>query len=268
MRVTIALAQLKVTSFNKQLNLNRALATIQACKEKQVDYVLFPELFLSGYFIQQNIRELAEPADGESIKKLQAKAKETGVGVIIGFPERDGESMYNSAAFIDQDGTLQGVYRKVHLFDKEKSYFTAGEHCPLFSLPGGKMGMMMTYDVEFPEMARLYAVNGAALLFVLNAHHVPYEQHQEMYLRARGLENQLFIAAANTVGLQEMTLFFGESGVISPDGDYVARGSNNEELIVVPIDLGDVERSRAERPMKYLTDRKQKVYQAHGLLAE
>lgn len=266
MMLTIGLAQLRVTSFDKQLNLNRALATIDTCKEKGIDYVLFPELFLTGYFIQSQIEELAESVNGESIHRIQQKVKEAGVGVIIGFAEADQNRFYNSAVFIERDGSIKGVYRKVHLFDQEQEFFIPGEEFPVFETALGKMAVMMTFDVEYPEMARIYAVNGAELILVLNAHHVPYEPHQELFLRTRALENQLFVAATNTVGLQESTLFFGESAVISPEGNYLAKGGNDEELIVASFDLSEVYRAREEQPMKYLENRKSGLYKNHGLL--
>ncbi|MGE5704098.1 MAG: carbon-nitrogen hydrolase family protein [Clostridia bacterium] len=267
MMLTIALAQLKVTSFDKELNLSRAIAAIRHCREKQADYVLFPELFLTGYFIAERIAELSEPVDGESIQRLQQAVREIGVGIIIGFPEVSEGRYYNSAVFIEKDGQIKGVYRKVHLFDKERGFFTPGDDCPVMETAcGARIGLMMTYDVEFPEMARVYAVNGAQVLLVLNAHNVPFEPHQELFLRARGLENQLFVAAANTVGLQETTLFFGESAVISPDGNFLAKGGNNEEIIVATLDLQEPERVRAQQPMKYLAERRSDVYKAHKLL--
>ncbi|AMA72410.1 MULTISPECIES: nitrilase-related carbon-nitrogen hydrolase [Aneurinibacillus] len=264
--LTIALAQLKGIPFDKKSNLTRTISTIQMCKEKGVDYVLFPELFLSGYFIQDQIQKLAETAEGESIQIIQEKAKEAGIGVIIGFPEFYKNQYYNSAAFIGKDGSLKGVYRKVHLFDKEKEFFTPGEEFPVFRTEAGNIAIMMTFDVEFPEMARIYAMNGVEMIMVLNAHSVPYEPHQEVFLRARALENQIFIAAANKVGLEGMTLYFGESAVISPEGNFLTRGGNNEELLITSVNLNDVYKVRDEQPMKYLDNRKNALYRAHGLL--
>ncbi len=266
MKLTIALAQLKVMTFDKKLNLNRAVTILETCEGKGVDYVLFPELFLTGFFIQDKIEELAEPYDGHSIQMIQEKVKETGVGVIIGFPEIFQNRYYNSAVFIEKDGSIKGVYRKVHLFDKEKEFFTPGEECPVFTINAGKAAVMMTFDVEFPEMSRVYAINGAELILVLNAHHVPYEPHQELFLRARALENQLFVAATNTVGLQESMLFFGESAVVSPDGNFVEKGGNNEEIIIASIDLTEVQKARDEQPMKYLDNRRRVIYESHGLI--
>lgn len=263
--LTIGLAQLRVISFDKKSNLNRAMATIDTYKEKGADYVLFPELFLTGFFIQNQIEELAESVDGQSIQQIQQKVKETGVGVIIGFPERYQNRFYSSAAFIERDGSIKGIYRKMHLFDKEQEFFTPGDGCPVFDTEFGKIAVMMTFDVEFPEMSRIYAVNGAEMILVLNAHHVPYEPHQELFLRTRALENQIFVAATNTVGLQERTLFFGESAVISPEGNYLVKGGNNEEMIVASFDLSDVYKVREEQPMKYLDNRKSGLYMANGL---
>lgn len=263
--LTIALAQLKGSLFEKTLNMKRAISTIQACKEKNVDYVLFPELFLTGFLIQEKIKELAETVDGESIKMIQEKVKETGVGAIIGFAEHCKNRYYNSAIFIEKDGSIKGVYRKIHLFDKEKEYFSSGKEFPIFQTPFGKMAVMMTFDAEFPETSRIYAVQGVELIMVLNAHSVPYEPHQELLLRARALENQIFVAAANKVGLEQSTIFFGESAIISPDGHFLIKGGNNEELIIASIDLSDVYKTREEQPMKYLDNRRSELYMAHNL---
>ncbi|MDF2683721.1 MAG: carbon-nitrogen hydrolase [Brevibacillus sp.] len=258
--LTIALAQLKGSLYEKELNLYRTISTIQTCKEKNVDYVMFPELFLSGFYIQDKVKDLAETVDGPSIQAIRQKAKETGIGVVIGFPEVYKNRYYNSAAFIEKDGSIAGVYRKIHLFDKEKEFFTAGEECPIFLTPAGKIAVMMTFDVEFPELSRIYAIQGVELILVLNAHSVPYEPHQEIFLRARALENQLFVAAANKVGLEKSTVFFGESAVITPNGMFLEKGGNNEELIVASLDLSDVYRVREEQPMKYLENRRGKLY--------
>jgi len=269
MTLTIALAQLKGNLYDKPLNIERAISTMEECKEKGADLVLFPELFLSGYSIQDRIEleEMAERVDGESIQMFREKAKEIGIGVILGFAEKSGSHFYNSAAFIEKTGKLKGVYRKIHIFNKEQELFSAGEDCPVFETELGRIAIMMTFDLEFPELARIYAIHGAEIIMVLNAHQVPFEAHQQLYLRTRALENQIFIAAANRVGLEKSTLFFGESAVVSPDGNFVARGGNNDEVIVVSIDLQDVYRTRAAEPMKYLENRKNKLYQKKGLLS-
>jgi predicted amidohydrolase len=264
--LTIALAQLKGTLYDKAFNLHRTISTIEWCKKKHVDYILFPELFLSGYLIKERITEMAEPIDGRSIRLIQEKAKEIGIGVVIGFPEYYDNRYYNSAAFIEKDGSIKGLYRKIHLFDTEKDFFTPGEEFPIVRTTAGNIALMMTFDIEFPEMARVYALNGAELLMVLNAHSVPYEPHQEIFLRSRALENEIFVAAANKVGLEESTLYFGESAVIAPDGNFVVRGGNNEEITVVSIDLSDVYKTREKQPMKYLENRKSKLYMTHGLI--
>ncbi|MED0671640.1 nitrilase-related carbon-nitrogen hydrolase [Aneurinibacillus aneurinilyticus] len=264
--VTIALAQLKGVLFNKNLNVGRVLTTIQTCKEKGVDYVLFPELFLTGFSIQHEIEALAEPVDGESIQTIQEKVKKTGVGTILGFAERYENRYYNSAVFIEKDGSIKGVYRKIHLFDKEKEFFTPGEEFPVFHTKAGNIALMMTFDVEFPEMSRIYAMHGVELIMVLNAHNVPYQPHQGIFLQARALENQVFMAATNKVGLEGDTLFFGESALISPEGHFIEKGGNNEEIIIASIELSDVYKVREEQLMKYLENRKGKLYSRHGLI--
>jgi predicted amidohydrolase len=261
----LALAQLKGALNDKTVNLRRALEVIHECKKKDVDYVLFPELFLSGYFIRDTIHLLAEPAEGPSIQMLQRTASATGVGIIMGFPELCNDKYYNSAVFIDKDGNVRGLYRKIHLFDEEPQFFTPGEKCPIFDIPEGKLALMMTFDLEFPELPRLYALRGIDMLMVLNAHTVPFEPHQELFLRARAVENQVFVAAANKVGLECNTLFFGVSGVISPQGEFLVKGGNNEELLVATIDFADVRKTREQQPMRYLQNRRPRIYLDHGL---
>ncbi|WP_183192639.1 carbon-nitrogen hydrolase family protein [Brevibacillus fluminis] len=259
--LTLALAQLRVTPGDKESNLERALETIHSCIDKEVDYVLFPEQFLTGYFVDNRIRELAEPVDGPSIHTISQAAKKAGIGVIFGFPEREGERIYNSAAFIEKTGECLGVYRKTHLFGPEVEVFTQGEACPIFPIAQGNIGLMMTFDMAFPEVSRLYALQGAHVVMVLNAHIVPYQPYQEIFLRARALENQFFIAAVNKVGLEKNTLFFGESTIVSPDGVHLYKAGNDEEIGVITIDLGDVRAFRETKPMKYMEKRRQEFYQ-------
>lgn len=253
--LTIALAQLKSTFMNKQANIKVAMATMEECKQKQVDLVVFPEMFLTGYALKEKARELAEPLDGPSLRQICQAAQENEVGVVIGFPEKNGNQYFNSAAFIGKDGSIQGVYRKIHLFEWEKEIFTPGNDGPVFTIGDGKISLMMTFDAGFPEMSRIYALDGAEMIIVLSAHVVPYQIYHKIMMRARALENQVFLAVVNKVGLEEQSVYFGESAIISPYGDYLNKTDNQEKVIIESIDLSLVHKTRESLSMKYLENR-------------
>lgn len=180
-----------------------------------------------------------------------------------GFPEREGELVYNSAVFIDHNGEILGTYRKNHLFDHEKKHFTPGQHVPVFDTPDGRFGIMITYDMEFPEIARILAMKGAQLLLILNSNMIPYQPYQNIYLRARAMENHVFVAATNKVGLENDSLFFGESEVIHPTGNTIYKSSNNEDLAIVQISLAEINESKGV--LDYIANRRSDLYRQEGL---
>lgn len=264
--LSIALAQLRVNLFDKATNLTRVFTTMEHARSLEANYVLFPELFLSGYFIGGQIKKLAEPLNGQTVRLIQEHARKKRIGVIIGFPEVDQGCYYNSSLFIEKTGEIIGVYRKVHLYDQEKKIFQHGEDCPVFDTPFGKIGMMITYDMEFPEMARILSLKGAKAIFILSSNMVPYQHYQDIYLKARALENHVYIVNANKVGLEADTIFFGESAVISPDGSTLYKGGNNEEIKKITINLSNPSPPAEQLLLNYMENRRAKTYKAHGLV--
>ncbi|WP_276916130.1 sigma 54-interacting transcriptional regulator [Aneurinibacillus aneurinilyticus] len=114
--------------------------------------------------------------------------------------------------------------------------FFLSPHLPVFSLPEGNIGIMITYDIEFPEAARILALKGVDILAVLAANMVPYQHYQDIYLHARALENHIYVAAANMVGLDNENIFFGESQIVHPDGRSIYKARNNEVVPVLTFD--------------------------------
>lgn len=253
--LTIGLAQLKGSFMDKQKNINKVISVMKECKQKAVDLIVFPEMFLTGFALKEKAIEMAEPLDGPSLSTLCQAAKENEISIVIGFPEKKGTQYFNSAAFIQNNGIIQGVYRKIHLFEWEKEVYTPGDDGPLFTVENGKIALMMTFDTGFPEMSRIYALNGAELIIVLSAHVVPYQIYHKIMMRARAMENQLFLAVANKVGLEEQSVYFGESAIISPYGDYLNKTDHQEKVIIESIDLSLVYKSRESLSMKYLENR-------------
>jgi predicted amidohydrolase len=257
----LALAQLRCDS--KEGNLKRINDTIKQASEKGADYILFPELFTTGYIVDGKIKNLADPIHGDNLKQVQASAKNHNIGVILGFPEYEAGNIYNSAVFINKTGEIIKTYRKIHLYDEEKNVFTPGEESPIIDLPEGKVGIMITYDMEFPELARVLALKGAQMIFILCANMIPYQLHQHVYLRARALENHIFIAATNKVGLENENVFFGESEIIHPTGTTLYKSGNNEDIAVIQIDLSDSK--KAQGLLNYLNNRRPEIYFKEGL---
>jgi predicted amidohydrolase len=156
--------------FHKNLEKMCVLIEQTMSEKPQTDLIVFPELITTGYECGKDFQELAETVpDGMSMKIIGALAKEYKVHIVYGFPEKDADHddvLYNSAVLIDDAGEVKGIYRKVHLFAKEKDYFKAGNAFPVFTTAVGKLGIMICWDAAFPEVARSLALKGADLLVV------------------------------------------------------------------------------------------------------
>jgi len=262
-KVNLALAQIRSSFLNKDDNYRRMAETIKQASVNKADYILFPELFISGYLSKLEIEEQAETLNSESIKKIQKTAKENNCGVIFGFAEKFNNRLYNTALFIDKKGEIAGIYRKIHLFEFEQSTFTPGDSCPVFEIPEGKFGIMITQDMEYPEVARILAINEAQLLLVLCANMFPYQPSHSVYLHARAMENHVYVASANKVVLEGDNIFFGESVVIDPKGATIYQSGNNEEVPVITIDFDKIEKAKGS--LNYLENRRPHIYAQEGI---
>lgn len=191
-----------------------------------IDLAVLPELCTTGYQFRdrRELRDLAEPADGPTSRRLAKRAAATGATLVAGFAERDGDRLYNSAVLFRPDGGW-GLYRKVHLFWEEKTLFDPGDRgFPVFSAAGATVGLMICFDWIYPEAARSLALAGATLIchpsnLVLS--------HCPDAMITRCLENRLFAATANRVGEENRTgtplRFIGLSQIVSPRGERLAR---------------------------------------------
>ncbi|MGQ4513501.1 nitrilase-related carbon-nitrogen hydrolase [Streptomyces sp. DW26H14] len=219
-----------------------------------------PEMFLTGYAIGDDVGRLAEPADGPGAEAVARTAARHGLAVLYGYPERDGERVFNSAQLIAADGTRLAGYRKTHLFGPfERERFTPGE-VPVVQadLDGVRLGIMICYDVEFPENVRAHALAGTDLLVVPTAQMRPFEFVAESVVPVRAFENQLYVAYVNRTGREGEFDFVGLSCLAGPDGTVRARAGSGEELVVGDVDPALLAASRAANP--YLRDRRPGLY--------
>ncbi|MFE6688953.1 carbon-nitrogen hydrolase family protein [Streptomyces sp. NPDC057743] len=222
-----------------------------------------PELFLTGYAIGADLHRLAEPADGLSARAIAGIAAEHGIAVLYGYPERAPEEhgvVHNSVQLIGPDGTPLANYRKTHLFGCfEREWFTPGE-VPVVQaeLDGVRIGLLICYDVEFPENVRAHALAGTDLLLVPTAQLHPFQIVPEQMIPVRAFESQMYIAYVNRVGLEGEFEFVGLSCLAGPDGVVRARAGRAEQLVQAAVDPAFLKESRENNP--YLHDRRPELY--------
>jgi len=234
----LALYQGPGTTASVPANLETMVGMAARAAERGAELLAFPEMFLSGYNIGDAAAALAEPAGGSSARRLGQAAKRHGLALVYGFPERDGDRLFNAANLIGPDGTLLATHRKAHLYGAdEKRCFAAGAAPPpLVTLAGLKVAVMICYDAEFPEYVRRAALDGAALLVVPTALMDPHERVARLMIPARAMENGIFLAYANRTGSEGKLSYCGQSCLVAPDGADLARAGRDEALLVGEVD--------------------------------
>lgn len=219
-----------------------------------------PEMFLTGYAIGDDIGRLAETADGACADTIADIAGRHGLAIAYGYPERDGETVFNSAQMISAEGIRLANYRKTHLFGCfERDHFTPGEQPVVQAELGGlTVGLMICYDVEFPENVRAHALAGTDLLVVPTAQMHPFQFVAESMIPVRAFENQMYVAYVNRAGREGEFDFVGLSALAGPDGVARARAGRGEELVFADADPAFLAASREANP--YLKDRRPGLY--------
>jgi len=258
--ITLAALQMKSESGDIAANLARVGEAARDAAGKGASMLITPELGLTGYGAGDIIRDLAEPVDGPLVQRLQAISAETGVAIIAGFAEKAGSQVFNSAVYVD--GTAEPVvYRKSHLYgDYERGLFAAASpSTTLFTHRGVKCGMLICYDVEFPENVRRLALAGADAVLVPTALPAGYSGTfiTDHMIQTRAFENQVFVAYINHCGADERFTFAGSSRIAAPDGSLLAGAApHGEMLMVAALNPVDFDVSKSENT--YLNDLKRR----------
>ncbi|GAA3437857.1 carbon-nitrogen hydrolase family protein [Kutzneria kofuensis] len=219
-----------------------------------------PEMSLTGYQIgRSRLLRSAEPADGPMCRAVAEIAQRRGIAVVFGWPEAVGDAVYNSVQLVDSNGAALATYRKTHLYGAADKAFTPGERGVVQAeLNGLTVGLLICYDVEFPEAVRAHALAGTQLLVVPTALMRPWEIVAELLVRARAFESQLFIAYTNRIGGEGTLRYCGLSRVVAPDGQVLVDAGDQEELLVADVDPTVLAKARAETT--YLTDRRPELF--------
>lgn len=227
------------------------------------DMLITPEMYLTGYNIgAEDVARLAEPADGAMAKAVAGIAQDHGIAIVFGFPERDGTggAIYNAAQLVDATGRALLTYRKTHLFGAvDATQFAAGaQRSPVVRLNGWNVALAICYDVEFPELTRALARDGADLVLVPTANMAPYVSVPRRLVPARAEENGIFLAYANYIGSEGAFSYCGLSCICDPAGADLARAGEDEVLIVADLDLARI--GEVRQGVDYLRDRRPGLY--------
>lgn len=233
--LTLVLAQMSPQLRQTQANVETIQRVI--AEHPEADLVVFPELFLSGYTTDR-LEELAVDLEGPAVERIAETAKATSTAVIFGAPERFGDGYANSAVYIDRNGMLAEIYRKAYLYGAECEAFLPGDELLILELEGWKAGLMICFDVEFPEVARALARTGADLLVTISANMEPFERDHRVFSTARALENGVPHIYVNQVGGGEEFTFTGGTLAVSADGNFLAEtGSAGEKVLDIELSL-------------------------------
>jgi len=267
--VSIAIAQFHPRLNEPQANLERMGDIVDhICAAQKVNLIIFPELATTGYECGVKFAEFAEQVPGYTIETLGARVARYEAYLAFGMvvKHKVESVVYDAAILLGPDGALVGQYHKVHLKPEERPIFSGGFRFPVFQTTFGMVGMLLGWDMAFPEAARSLALDGAELIVAPANWEVPSIEEWQTYVRARALENAMFVAGVNRVGDEYTYAFGGESMVIAPRGERVAsvgRDDNDrpkEAYAIAKIDLDEVKKYREE--LQTMQSRQPAVYRA------
>jgi predicted amidohydrolase len=248
--LTVATVQMQPTLGQVEENLVKMTEFItRIATEQPVDLIVFPELATSGYEAGPRFPQLAQRVPGPAVNIIAQRASDFGVYVAFGMvtKEKVESILYNSVVMVGPDGDLVGQYNKVHLRGEERIAFRPGYRIDAFETGFGPIGMMVGWDLAFPEVARSQVLEGAEVLVVCANWEEPNSDEWQTYLRARAQENTVFVAAANRVGEEPSYTFFGQSSIVGPRGRVFASVAEPVEgYAVAKIDLDVVRDQREE----------------------
>ncbi|MCK4439787.1 carbon-nitrogen hydrolase family protein [Candidatus Bathyarchaeota archaeon] len=246
-RIKVALAQISCKQGDKAENIRKIEDNVIKAKQQGAELIIFPEFSLTGYTMRDRVYELAETIPGHSTTVLEKLAKKTGTYIVFGMPElseKTQATIYNAAVLVCPDGFV-GKYRKMYLpthsVFEEKRYFRPGCKAEAFDTKLGKIGLIICYDIFFPEVSRLTRLKGAQLIVCISASPATRRTFFETLTAARAIENTAFLAYVNLVGIEDGLQFWGGSRLIAPNGKVLVKAKYDEEdLVIGEINYADI----------------------------
>ena len=222
---------------NIDKNLNLAKIDIEKASKKHCNLIVFPELFLTGYSAEEDIKNINFKSVSKRIEEIQRLCKEYNIACVMGFPRKENSKVYNSASFIDKNGEILYVYDKTHLFGDEKLVFDKGNKLDVFNSSFGKIGLLICYDIEIPEVARTLALKGAQIIICISANMKPYDKLHKLNIKSRAIENMIPVIYCNYVGRDKYFKYVGQSNVIDMKGNNICKFSKHKKLIYANLKL-------------------------------
>ncbi len=249
-QITVATVQMSPKLCEVETNLERMGKWVQdICRAQKVDLIVFPELVTTGYECGVRFADLAEQVPGRVTNYLAERAADFRVHLAFGMVEKQKvESIiYDSAVLIDPQGEVHHTYRKIHLRGEERLAFRPGYRFVVSETSFGMLGLLLGWDLAFPEAARCLTMQGAELLCICANWERPHSTAWRNYVFTRALENSLFVTAANRVGEEYTYDFFGGSLIVGPQGEvYSTLDEGVEGYGVAIIDLDEVKKNRED----------------------
>ncbi len=261
MKIALVTARPKIA--NKKENLESMKSYIEGTK---ADLYVFGEIFLTGYSCKDELRDLAEKIDGGAIQKVKKIAKDNNCYIIFGMPLKDKKIsglIYNSAILVHPNGKVDN-YNKWFLPTfgpfEEKIFFDEGNNLDIFDTKFGKIGILICYDLYFPELCKAYSLQGADIIVCISASPSTTRKYFETILPSRAIENTVFLAYVNIVGTQEDLVLWGGSQLYDPLGDLIEKAPYfRESIFTCEIDFEKLKIARANRPV--IRDIRPELYQ-------
>lgn len=243
-------------------NFAKAEQMIRQAMSEQPDVLVLPETWNTGFFPKEELAALSD-RDGQRVKaEIGALAKEYRVNIVAGSVSnlREGK-VYNTAMVFDRTGQCIASYDKTHLFTPmgEDDYFTPGDHLCRFQLDGVQCGIIICYDVRFPELTRSLTVPGLDVLFVVSQWPKVRTFHLRTLTTARAIENQMFVVCCNSCGTAGETVYGGNSAIIDPWGELLAAAGEQEQQLTAQCALETLTQIRNTIPV--FRDRRPALYQ-------
>jgi predicted amidohydrolase len=260
MQLTLSLAQIQIALGDPAANLAKADAWSAEAARRGSDIIIFPEMWTTGCD-WPNIDTLAA-RQAEVISHVADLAKKHNIwinGSMLALDENNRPA--NTSILFDPHGQPAGTYRKIHLFGvmDEDQYLAAGNELITVETPWGQSGLAICHDLRFTEMFRSYALNGVNIVYLPAEWPHPRLAHWQTLLRARAIENQMYMVGVNAVGSDGTYTFFGHSAIIDPWGNAVIEGGESEVLLTATIETDQVAEVRQKIPV--FNDRRPELYQ-------
>ena len=242
-------------------NFRKAEGLISSAMAEHPDVLVLPEMWNTGFFPKENLKDLCDTGGSRVKAQIGALAKKYAVNIVAGsVADLRDDKVYNTAYVFDRKGNCVSSYDKTHLFSPmdEDKYFTPGDKLCRFTLDGISCGLVICYDIRFPELSRSLAVEGIDVLFTVSQWPRERIHHLKALTAARAIENQIFLVCCNSCGKAENTVYGGNSAIIDPLGSILSQAGDREMLLSAELKFSILENIRTS--INVFADRRPELY--------